>query len=62
MVMGWTSLEGLVMAKRQATPRTYAIWHGMWLCANEKKVETTMGIHSQNLLGENSPKGVQKPS
>jgi hypothetical protein len=28
----------------------------------ENKVETTMGIHSWNLLGENGFRGVQKPS
>jgi hypothetical protein len=28
----------------------------------ENKVGTTKGIHSLNLQGENSPKGVQKPS
>jgi hypothetical protein len=28
----------------------------------ENKVETTYGIHFLNLLGENSPIGVQKPS
>ncbi len=28
----------------------------------ENKVETIEGIHSLNLLGENSPEGVQKPS
>jgi hypothetical protein len=28
----------------------------------ENKVETIKGIHLLNLLGENSPKGVQKPS
>jgi hypothetical protein len=27
----------------------------------ENKVETTEGIHSLNLLGENSHEGVQKP-
>jgi hypothetical protein len=28
----------------------------------ENKVETTEGIHSLNLQGENNPEGVQKPS
>jgi hypothetical protein len=28
----------------------------------ENKIETTKGIHLQNPLGENNPKGVQKPS
>jgi hypothetical protein len=28
----------------------------------ENKVRTTKGIHLLNLQGENSPKGVQKPS
>jgi hypothetical protein len=28
----------------------------------ENKVERTNGIHSLNLLGENNPIGVQKPS
>jgi hypothetical protein len=28
----------------------------------ENKVETTKGIHSLNLQGENNPEGVQKPS
>jgi hypothetical protein len=28
----------------------------------ENKIGTTEGIHSLNLLGENSPKGVLKPS
>jgi len=31
----------------------------MWY---ENKVEIIMQVHSQNLLGENNPKGVQKPS
>jgi hypothetical protein len=34
----------------------------MWFCAYENKVETNVGIHSQNLLGENNLEGVQKPS
>jgi hypothetical protein len=28
----------------------------------DNKVEIIMGVHLQNLLGENNPKGVQKPS
>ncbi len=31
----------------------------MWY---DNKVEIIMEVHSQNLLGENNPKGVQKPS
>jgi len=60
--MGWIPLKGLVMAKRQATPRTCVIWGGMWLLAMWNKIEITNGIHSLNFLGENNPKGVQKPS
>ncbi len=31
--MEHTPPERLIMVKRQATPRTFAIWHGMWYCA-----------------------------
>jgi hypothetical protein len=46
IAMGWTPPKGLVMVKRQAAPRTCAIWGGMWL---ENKVGTTKGIRSLNL-------------
>jgi len=32
IVMGWTPPENLVMAKKQAAPRTCANWGGMWPC------------------------------
>jgi hypothetical protein len=32
-IMGQTPPTSLVMAKRQAPPRTHAIWNGMWPCA-----------------------------
>ncbi len=60
--MWQTSPEGLVMAKRRATTRTHAIWGGTWPCTIWKKFGTIKRIHLQNLQGENSPKGVQKPS
>jgi hypothetical protein len=41
------------MAQRWATKR-----HVQY----ENKVKTTMGIHLQNLFGENNLEGVQKPS
>ncbi len=50
------------MAKKQATPRTRVIWGGCGPMQYENKVETTKGIHSLNLQGENNPEGVQKPS
>ncbi len=30
IVMGWTPLEGLVMAKKHVAPRTHAIRGGLW--------------------------------
>jgi hypothetical protein len=38
MAMKQTPLEGLVIAKRRITPRTWAIWHEMWPCQYENKV------------------------
>ncbi len=35
---------------------------GCDLVRYENKVETIVGMHSQNLLGENNLEGVQKPS
>jgi len=50
------------VAKRQVTPRTRAIWGGMWHVQYENKVGTIERIHSLNLQGENNPKGAKKPS
>jgi hypothetical protein len=50
--MGRITHEGLAMAKRWATPRTRAIWGGMWLVQYENKVGTIEGIHSLNFQGE----------
>ncbi len=61
----WDELHnGLVMAKRWATPRTCAIWGEMWpsVAWYDNKIETTKGINLLNLLNENDSKGVQKPS
>jgi hypothetical protein len=60
--MGQIPHEGIVMVKRQATPRMRAIWGGMWPYAIENKVGTTKGIHLLNFQGENNLEGVQKPS
>jgi hypothetical protein len=54
--------EGLVMAKRQTTPKTMQFEMECDFMQYENKVKTTKGINSPNLLGENIPKGVQKPS
>jgi hypothetical protein len=44
-------------------PITHAIQGGMWLLIIwKKKIGITEGIHSLNLLDENNPEGVQKPS
>ncbi len=47
--MGWTPLEGFVMAKRQVAPRTCVIWGDYGTVQYEKKVGTIEGIHSLNL-------------
>ncbi len=62
IVIGWTPFKGLIMVKKWATPRTCAIWGGMWPCVKWNKVGTIEKIHSLNFLGENNPKTIQKPS
>jgi len=62
IVMGQISPQGLVMAKRQAAPRTCAIWGEMWPYAIWNKIGTTKGIHLLNLQGGNNLESVQKPS
>jgi hypothetical protein len=62
MTMGQTPPKGLVMAKRQATPRTCVIWHGMWYCVIWNQSWNNYGNPLANLSGENSFKGVQTPS
>jgi hypothetical protein len=61
--MEWTSHECLVVAKKGVAPRTWTIRHGMWPCATWKKSWNNYGKPQvRNLLIENSPEGVQKPS
>jgi hypothetical protein len=55
-MMGWTPFEGLVMVRKWSTPRTCV------LVQYENKVETIVEIHSWNLLSEDNPKNVQRPS
>ncbi len=50
------------MAKKWLVPKTRVIWVECDLMQYENKVETTKGIYSFNFQGENSFKGVQKPS
>jgi hypothetical protein len=54
--MGWISIEGLVMVRKWAIPRTCV------LLQYENKIETIVEINSWNLLGENNSKNVQRPS
>jgi len=60
--MGQIPHEGLVMAKRQAIPKTCAIWVECGHVQYENKSETIEGIHSLNLQGEFFFESVQKPS
>jgi hypothetical protein len=59
-IMKQTPPKSLVMAMKQASPRTYTIQYGMWYCMIWQQSWTIMGIHSHNLLGENNPEVVQK--
>ncbi len=56
IVMGWISIEGLVMVRKWAIPRTCV------LLQYENKIETIVEINSWNLLGEDNSKNVQRPS
>jgi hypothetical protein len=42
--------------------KTCTIRSGIWPMQYETKIKTTKRIHLLNFLGENNPKGVQKPS
>jgi hypothetical protein len=59
--MGQTTLKGLVMAKKQATPKTCVIQSGMWPLTIWEQ-SWIKRIQSLNFLGENNFEGVQKPS
>jgi len=59
--MGRIPPKGLVMVKRWTTPKTVQFEVECDFVRYESKVETTKGIDSLNLFGENNLKGVQKP-
>jgi hypothetical protein len=60
--MGQIPPKGFVMVDRWVAPRICAFDMECDLVQYENKVETTVGIHSWNILGESSLKGVQRPS
>jgi len=54
--MIWSWLKGKLLQRHvQFEVECDFVWY-------ENKVEITKGIHLLNLLNENNPKGVQKPS
>ncbi len=56
----WTLVEGLVMVNMPQEHVQFDV--GCNLVQYGNKVETIVGIHLQKIMGENSPKSVQKPS
>jgi hypothetical protein len=59
--MGWTPLEGLVMIGDPL--QGYVQFNvGCDIEWYRNKIETIVGIHLHNLLGENNFESVQKPS